>query len=52
MIVRPLELSRERISEHVWRVTMDDGSVQEEVNVRGMVLNAIRPEKCRHPRKG
>lgn len=44
-IARPLELSRERISEHVWRVTMDDGSVQEEVGVAGMVLAPMKKAK-------
>ena len=44
-VVKPLELSRERISEHVWRVMMSDGSVQEEISVKGMVLNVERKIK-------
>ena len=44
-VVEPLELSRERISEHVWRVMMSDGSVQEEISVKGMVLNVERKIK-------
>ena len=44
-IVRPLEVSRERLSEHVWRVTYDDGSVEEWVSWSGCYRPVARAKR-------
>ena len=38
-VVKPLEVSRVQVGPHSWRVTMSDGSTQEEISVKGMVLS-------------
>jgi hypothetical protein len=38
MIQRALEVSRERVGPHSWRVTLSDGTTQEEIDLRGCVL--------------
>jgi len=45
-IVRPLEVSRERVGPHSWRVTLSDGSTQDEIDWRGCYRPVERAKRA------
>jgi hypothetical protein len=50
MIVRPLEVSRERAGPHSWRVTLSDGSTEELISWDGCYRPAPRAERGPQPK--
>ena len=45
-VQRPVEVSRERVGPHSWRVTLSDGSTQEEISWDGCYRPAERAKRA------
>jgi len=50
-VQRPVEVSRERVGPHSWRVTLSDGSTQELISWDGCYRPAPRAERPPAPKK-